>query len=110
MTYRKNDTISNAVNAWANNNEPIYDFVSDSVKQTVWKIDDENTINLISGEFDKISALYIADGHHRCASAVKVGQKGVKKSLILPAKKNSTFSYLLLFLMTSLKLWIITEL
>lgn len=75
LTYRKNDTISNAVNAWANNNEPIYDFVSDSVKQTVWKIDDENTINLISGEFDKISALYIADGHHRCASAVKVGQK-----------------------------------
>ena len=75
LTYRKNDTISNAVKAWANNNEPIYDFVSDSVKQTVWKIDDENTINLISGEFDKISALYIADGHHRCASAVKVGQK-----------------------------------
>ena len=64
MTYRKNDTISNAVKAWANNNEPIYDFVSDSVKQTVWKIDDENTINLISGEFDKISALYTVSYTH----------------------------------------------
>ncbi len=75
LTYRKNDIISNAVNTWVSAHESVYDFVADGVNQTVWVIDDEDIINTISTEFAKIDALYIADGHHRCASAVKVGQK-----------------------------------
>lgn len=75
LTYRKNDIISNTVNSWVSAHESVYDFVADGVNQTVWVIDDEDIINTISTEFAKIDALYIADGHHRCASAVKVGQK-----------------------------------
>ncbi len=75
LTYRKNEIISAAVKTWMENNEPVYDFVSDGVNQTVWVIDNDDTINLIADEFGKIDAMYIADGHHRCASAVKVGQK-----------------------------------
>lgn len=75
LTYRKNDVISNAVNEWVNSHEAVYDFVADGVNQTVWVIDDDDIINTVSNEFAKIDALYIADGHHRCASAVKVGQK-----------------------------------
>ncbi len=75
LTYRKNDIISNTVNSWVISHESVYDFVADGVNQTVWVIDDEDIINTISTEFAKIDALYIADGHHRCASAVKVGQK-----------------------------------
>lgn len=75
LTYRKNEAIGTAVKAWMENNEPIYDFVFDGVNQTVWVIDNDDTINLIANEFGKIDAMYIADGHHRCASAVKVGQK-----------------------------------
>lgn len=75
LTYRKNDVISNAVNDWVNSHEAVYDFVADGVTQTVWAIDDDDIINTVSNEFAKIDALYIADGHHRCASAVKVGQK-----------------------------------
>ena len=75
LTYRKNDVISNAVNDWVNSHEAVYDFVADGVTQTVWVIDDDDIINTVSNEFAKIDALYIADGHHRCASAVKVGQK-----------------------------------
>ncbi len=75
LTYRKNDTITNTVNDWMKDNEPVYDFVSDGVTQTVWVIDNDDTIKLIGDEFGKIDAMYIADGHHRCASAVKVGQK-----------------------------------
>lgn len=75
LTYRKNDVISNAVNEWVNSHEAVYDFVADGVTQTVWVIDDDDIINTVSNEFAKIDALYIADGHHRCASAVKVGQK-----------------------------------
>lgn len=79
LTYRKNDIISNTVNSWVSSHESVYDFVADGVNQTVWVIDDEDIINTISTEFAKIDALYIADGHHRCASAVKVGQKRREK-------------------------------
>ncbi len=75
LTYRKNEAIGTAVKAWMENNEPVYDFVFDGVNQSVWVIDNDDTINLIANEFGKIDAMYIADGHHRCASAVKVGQK-----------------------------------
>lgn len=52
---------------------PVYDFTaSDGVRHRVWQLDDKNIICRISGEFNKIPAAYIADGHHRAASAVNV--------------------------------------
>ncbi|MBO5286793.1 MAG: DUF1015 domain-containing protein [Clostridia bacterium] len=56
--------------------KPIFDFVAeDGVRHTVWATGDEGVDNQIEYEFSRLNALYIADGHHRCASAVKVGQK-----------------------------------
>lgn len=53
--------------------EPIYDFVSeDGIEHRVWKIADAAEITDL---FAKVGHLYIADGHHRAASAVKVGLK-----------------------------------
>ena len=74
LTYRKNEDISQAVNSWIRNNEPVYDFKSGNVSHTVWVIDDDSVIKLLEGAFNDVSSLYIADGHHRCASAVKVGK------------------------------------
>jgi uncharacterized protein (DUF1015 family) len=55
---------------------PVYDFVSDDgIAHRVWVVDDEAVIADIQNAFKEIPAVYIADGHHRCASAVKVGQK-----------------------------------
>ena len=55
---------------------PLYDFVSeDAVSHKVWVISNAEEIETIQKAFAGISAIYIADGHHRCASAVKVGQK-----------------------------------
>lgn len=55
---------------------PIYDFVAeDGVQHTVWTTDGEKTDKEIENAFNSLNALYIADGHHRCASAVKVGVK-----------------------------------
>ena len=52
-----------------------YDFVSDDgVSQTVWVIDDDAVIDTLVKEFAEIPYLYIADGHHRCASAVNVAK------------------------------------
>ncbi len=75
LTYKNGEAIKEAVAAWQASREPEYDFVSDGVQQTVWVIDDVTVTDTIAAEFDKIDSLYIADGHHRCASAVKVGLK-----------------------------------
>lgn len=74
LTYRKNDEISSTVENWMNNNQPVYDFTADDVSQTVWVVDDAKTVNRLSALFDTVPAMYIADGHHRCASAVRVGE------------------------------------
>ena len=75
LTYRDNATVGDIVKAWQAEHEPVYDFVSDGVAQTVWVIDCPETIKKLSSLFAGIDSLYIADGHHRAASAVKVGKK-----------------------------------
>lgn len=73
LTYRENKNISNIINEWMKK-EPVYDFKSeDGVSHTVWIIEDECIVNKISELFKSVEYLYIADGHHRSASAVKVG-------------------------------------
>ncbi len=75
LTHRENAVVSNIVETWKNTHAPVYDFVSaDGVGQTVWVIDDDSTVQALVSEYAKIPYLYIADGHHRCASAVRVGQ------------------------------------
>ena len=74
LTYRKNASINMTVLLWMNEREPVYNFEADGVLQTVWVIDDIETINRLTSLFKEVQALYIADGHHRCASAVRVGQ------------------------------------
>lgn len=76
LTYRAKKEINNIVNNWIEKNKPVYDFVSeDNIEHTVWVIDGENEIKRLVSEFHSIDYLYIADGHHRAASAVKVGLK-----------------------------------
>lgn len=74
LTYREDEVISNIVNKWVQK-EPEYDFVAeDGITHTVWVIDNEETVNILQERFNKVQYLYIADGHHRSASAVKVGK------------------------------------
>jgi len=75
LAYRANAVITNEI-AKAKENAPLYDFVSDDgIKHTVWKIADSKAVANIKNAFESIEATYIADGHHRAASAVKVGFK-----------------------------------
>lgn len=76
LTYQAQEVIDQVVNDWAKQHEPEYDFIADDgISHTVWVIDDLATIQTLQESFDKVAALYIADGHHRAASAVKVGLK-----------------------------------
>lgn len=55
--------------------KPLYDIVTpDGIGHTVWKLEDESAIYALAHLFDGVGALYIADGHHRTASAVRYGQ------------------------------------
>lgn len=74
LTYRKNDEINRIVNEYTDSHKPVYDFEADGVSQTVWVVDDEHISAQLSNHFAGVSSFYIADGHHRCASAVKVGE------------------------------------
>lgn len=60
---------------------PIYDFVSeDGIRHRVWVISEETAIQKIIQVFGKIESIYIADGHHRAASAIKAGLAKRKKN------------------------------
>jgi uncharacterized protein (DUF1015 family) len=74
LTYRSNDEINKIISNWMNSHDSIYDFVADEVRQVVWIIDDEQAVKSLQSLFGEVESLYIADGHHRCASAVKVGE------------------------------------
>lgn len=72
LTYRNNNEISSIVEEWTKK-EPVYDFISeDGNGHRVWIIDDNIVIEKLVKLFKSIKYLYIADGHHRSASAVKV--------------------------------------
>ncbi|PID58276.1 hypothetical protein CSB45_04200 [candidate division KSB3 bacterium] len=75
LTYRSQEQIDQLVNNWIETHTPIYDFQSDDgIRHTVWRIDDGSLIKTLTAAFARIDALYVADGHHRIASAAKVGQ------------------------------------
>lgn len=75
LAYRANTAITDVVNA-AKEKESYCDFVADDgVRHAAWKINDEESINIIMNAFANTDSIYIADGHHRAASAVKVGFK-----------------------------------
>lgn len=73
LAYRANDIVR-AVIAETKQQPALYDFTAeDGILHRVWCICDDAKIQAVQQAFEGISQIYIADGHHRCASAVKVG-------------------------------------
>ena len=75
LTYRQNHALDMLTSMWMSEHHPLYEFEKYDVHNTIWRVDDAQTVEKISSYFAAIDSLYIADGHHRCASAVHVGQK-----------------------------------
>ncbi|KPU45144.1 hypothetical protein OXPF_12710 [Oxobacter pfennigii] len=74
MLYRAKARVNSIIDSWTSNNKAAYDFVAeDNVSHTIWAIDNDDIIKELADIFKGIDYLYIADGHHRAASAVKVG-------------------------------------
>lgn len=97
LTYREDDFINSTVEAWKQNNAPVYDFEADGVQNTVWVIDCPETIKAITDKFAVIDYLYIADGHHRAASAVKVGKMRREQNPDFTGEEEFNFFLAVLF-------------
>lgn len=83
LAYRNVREIDTLVENWKSTHSPVYDFVAeDGISHTIWVISSENTINTLRQLFEeKVPLTYIADGHHRAASAAKVREAlGRKKT------------------------------
>jgi uncharacterized protein (DUF1015 family) len=74
LAYRNHPAIDAIIEKWKKSKSPGYDFTADDgIQHTIWIISDGDVCDQISSIFDKeIPCTYIADGHHRAASASKV--------------------------------------
>lgn len=73
LTYRGNRTIRELTEAVCSESDPLYDFTADDgVRHTIWKSRDPDAF---VKSFEKISKLYVADGHHRCKSASRAAEE-----------------------------------
>jgi len=94
LAYRNNEQLDALIENWKTVKNPVYDFTAeDDIKHTIWIVNDDATIAKIAELFDKeIPYTYIADGHHRAASAAKV-----RKALGNDATEGSNYFLTTLF-------------
>jgi uncharacterized protein (DUF1015 family) len=73
FTYKARDEIRDIVQEISVGSDPVYDFTADDgIGHTLWVVSDPADIKRIRDAFEPVDALYIADGHHRSASAFRV--------------------------------------
>jgi uncharacterized protein (DUF1015 family) len=78
--------------------EPAVDVSDDGVRHQLWVIEDEATIAALTRAVDALPALYIADGHHRSAAALRVAQARAQKdgyflAVLLPQEQMTILDY-----------------
>ena len=97
LTYRDNNLIDSVLNRYMSE-RPEYEFTSRNMKSHyVWLVTDKDDMELISSEFKKMDALYIADGHHRSASSYLLTEdlKSSNKKHTGKEDYNFSMSYLI---------------
>ena len=74
IAYKNVDEIDAVINNWTSAKDPQYDFIADDqIQHSIWIVNDDKVIEKITELFKtKVPCTYIADGHHRAASAAKV--------------------------------------
>lgn len=93
LCYKGQDKIDSRIAA-IKQNDAIYSFTSsDGVKNRIWMVDNSADIAFFEESIAATDSLYIADGHHRCASAVKVGLK--RREQNQDSDKNREYNYFL---------------
>jgi uncharacterized protein (DUF1015 family) len=94
LAYRNVAAIDELIENWKNSKAPLYDFTADDgIGHTVWVVDEAAAVDSISSLFsNEVPFTYIADGHHRAASAAKV-----RKALGASASQEADYFLTTLF-------------
>ena len=94
FTYRAVPEIDAIVASYTQNNDPVYDFTADDgVGHHFWVINDSSLKDELVGLFDNVPCTYVADGHHRTAAAVLVGNE--KKAANAKHTGNEEYNFFL---------------
>lgn len=95
LAYRDVAGVHQIIEDWKIQHAPVYDFTSeDGVQHRLWVINDYGKISSITDIFeDEVPATYIADGHHRAASAAKVAAEFKNHGLKITGSES--FNYML---------------
>lgn len=93
LAYRRREEIEREVMR-AMEGEPVYDFTAaDGITHRIWVIDGGDSVERIRNAFRQVESIYIADGHHRCASAVRVSKK--RRAALPDYTGKEAFNYFL---------------
>ena len=94
LAYRNVEAVDILIDHWKKDHTATYDFTADdNIQHTIWVVNNEDTIRHITSLFEEsVPCTYIADGHHRAASAAKV-----RKALGAAAKPEADYFLTTLF-------------
>lgn len=106
LTYRDNKKVRSLVEGWISNHDPLYEIkTNDGIEHILWTVDEEDVIKSLTEIFGDIPALYIADGHHRSASACKVGLKRREENPDYTGQEEFNFFMAVIFPDNDLKIF-----
>ena len=94
LAYRNVEAVDILIDHWKKDHTATYDFTADdNIQHTIWVVNNDDTIRHITSLFEEsVPCTYIADGHHRAASAAKV-----RKALGAAAKPEADYFLTTLF-------------
>lgn len=106
LAYNDNEDVNTLIENWKKDHKPTYDFTAeDGIKHTLWVVDEYPKVASITRIFDEqIPATYIADGHHRAASAAKVAQEMAENGLSISGDESFNYFITCVFPESQLKI------
>lgn len=106
LAYNDNDDVNTIIENWKKDHKPTYDFTAeDGIKHTLWVVDEYPKVASITRIFDEqIPATYIADGHHRAASAAKVAHEMAENGLSISGDESFNYFITCVFPESQLKI------
>lgn len=99
LTYRADKEIDSVVEEVRRQDHEVRVVSGSAVEHTLWKVTDSRTLSMFESEFKKVKDLYIADGHHRSASAVEnyiqdnTGQNAFFLAVLFPDNQLQIMDY-----------------
>lgn len=96
LAFNSTYDIDSCLESWKTDHDPEYQFETpDGVQHTVWVVDEVSVIRTITELFNQqVPCTYIADGHHRAASAALVQEAYVKEGLVTPGQEHPVHYFL----------------